>query len=194
MRRSFLRAAALPTIAVLLGAYYLLFERPGPKATQAPPPSLLIFPGLSPEHISRIELRTPDLTLDAVKREGKWLLESQRKAPANQAEIERLISILARAKYSRKAPLDQLGDDLEQFGLTNPSLTVSVRSDEPSRQERPPRMIRFGRISPSGALVYAVATHQEELLLIDADVVNHLKYFLFVPPLERRAVRGSVAP
>ncbi|HUT02816.1 MAG TPA: DUF4340 domain-containing protein [bacterium] len=187
MRRSFLKAAVLPSIAVLLGAYYLLFERPEPKATQAPPPSLLIFPGLSPEHISRIELRTPDVTLDAVKREGKWVLRSPQKAPASQAEIERLISILTSAEYTRKARFDQIGGDLAQFGLTSPSLIISVRSDEPSRQERPARMIRFGHLSPSGAVVYAIAAQGQELLLIDADVVNRLKYFLFVPPLGRGA-------
>ncbi len=188
MRRSFLKAAVLPSIAVLLGAYYVLFERPGPKAVQTPPPSLLIFPGLSPEHISEIEMRTPDITLDAVKREGKWVLKSPRKAPANQAEMERLILILTSAKYTRKARFDQIGGGLAQFGLANPSLTISVRSDEPSAQKRPARMIRFGHLSPSGAVVYAIASHARELLLIDADVVNRLKYFLFVPPYERRPI------
>jgi len=185
MRRSFLRTAMLPTIAVLLGAYYFLFEQPGPKATQAPPPSLLIFPGLSPEHISRIELRGTNATLEAVKRGGKWVLESPHKAPANQAEIARLISILSSAKYTRKAPLDQIGGGLEQFGLTNPSLVISVWSDEQSTEKSPAWVIRFGHFSPSGAAVYALVPHQEELLLIEADVVNRLKYFLFVPPLNR---------
>ena len=80
---------------------------------------------------------------------------------------------------TRKFPKD------EQFGLTNPSLVISVWSDEQSTDKSPAWVIRFGHFSPSGAAVYALVPHQEELLLIDADVLNRLKYFLFVPPLNR---------
>jgi len=186
MRTSITRAILLPSIAVLLGAYYVLFEHVASQEPQPPSPPHL-FRGLVSERITKLEMRTADKELTAVKEEGLWMLKKPQSALADQAEIARLISILQQAEYTRKLEIAQAGRQPGQYGLTNPNLTVSVWSREPKTQRRMDQTMLFGATSPSGTRAYASAHGSDELLLIDAEIVNQIKYFLFVPPLQRKS-------
>lgn len=175
-----------PSIAILLGAYYMLFEFGGAAAPQRPPPAPHLFASLSSEHITKLRIRAADKELIAVKQEGRWVLVEPQRAAADQDEVARLVAILEQAECLRQLPLEAIGRGLEQFGLDTPSLTVSIWSENPRTEKSTVRTMRFGGTSPSGARVYANAPGTENLLLIDAEFVNQVKYFLFVPPLERK--------
>ena len=194
MRADITRAIVLPSIAVLLGAYYVLFEYSASEEPQPPPPPPHLFHDLASEHITKLEIRTGDKELMAVKQEGRWMLTEPQRAPANQDEVARLISILQEAEYMRKLRLEQVGRGLEQFGLARPSLTISVWSKNPRTHKSTVQRMRFGATSPSGATVYASATGSDDLLLVDAEIISQIKYFLFVPPLERKPRAGLATP
>jgi len=182
---STLRAFIFPSIAILLGAYYILFEFGGAAAPQQPPPSRHLFAALSSEHITRIRIRASDMELIVVKQEGRWMLTEPQRAAANQDEVARLITILERAEWSRQLRLEPPERGLGQFGLDTPSLTISIWSENLRTEKSADYTMCFGGTSPSGAKVYANEPGTKDLLLIDAEFVNQVKYFLFVPPLEK---------
>jgi len=195
MRASIRRTIVLPSIAVLLSAYYVLFEYSASEEPRPQPPPPHLFSGLaSAEHVTKLEIRTADKKLVAVKQEGRWMLAEPHRAPADQEEVARLISILQEAKYARKLQLEQVGRRLGQFGLTSPSLTVSIWSKNPRTHRSMVQKMRFGATSPSGARVYANAPGSDDLLLVDAEIINQVKYFLFVPPLQREPTAGLATP
>ncbi len=193
MRASVWRTIVLPSIAVLLGAYYVLFEHRASEAPQ-PPPRPHLFKGLSSEQITKLEIQTADKQLTAIKQEGRWMLTAPQRAPADQHEVERLISILQKAEYMRELRLEQVGRGLEQFGLVRPSLKVSVWSRNPRTQKSTVQTMHFGATSPSGARVYGNEPGSDDLLLVDAEIINQISYFLFVPPLERGLGVGPATP
>ncbi|MBN2209680.1 MAG: DUF4340 domain-containing protein [Candidatus Coatesbacteria bacterium] len=191
MRSRILEAVVLPSVAVLLGAYYVLFEYRASDVVQPPPRALHLFPDLAAEHISKLEVRTSDRELLVVKQEGRWVVMGPQKAPANQDEVARLIHILQKAEYTRRLHLEQVGGGSEQFGLSRPSLMVSISSEDPRTQRSTVQTVHFGAMTPSGSMVYANAPGSDDLLLVDMEISNQISYFLFVPPLEAKTAATS---
>ena len=186
MRASIREAIVLPSIAVLLGAYYVMFEYRASDKVQPPPRAPHLFLDLAPDQISKLEVRAADRSLLAVKHEGRWVLVEPQRAPANQDEVARLIHILQNAEYTRRLHVEQVGSGSEQFGLSRPSLTVSISSENPKTQESTVQTMHFGATTPSGSMVYANAPGSDDLFLVDMEISNQISYFLFVPPLETK--------
>jgi len=180
------RSLALPIIAGLLLGYYIGFERPE-KTTEAqvtPAPELL--PGLVPDSIVRVEMRTATRRLLLVKKADGWNVLAPKKVPASAREVRRLLSLLCQSRYERSLSPAPHGDALQEFGLKPPSLVLNVTSLAPKTQQQTLQTLFLGTASPSGRYIYAMPGTRTSLLLVDSQTIDEIKYFLFEPPYLRK--------
>ena len=177
----------LPAIAVLLIAYFVLFERDSDNALKSPRTSRHLFSGLDMSSAERIEVSAGEKRLVVSVENGQFRLLHPSAGDANQDEVARLLSILSSAEYQRILPLEQAGGGLAQFGLQKPRLIVEVRLKPTSEAQSRTITVHFGRRSPSRAHVYAILPGNKEVLIMDARIVDQITYFLHVPPVDRPA-------
>ncbi|MBN2208224.1 MAG: DUF4340 domain-containing protein [Candidatus Coatesbacteria bacterium] len=190
MRARFVQTLVLPIIAVLLAGYYLLFESHDATQPQPLPAARDLFQNISPESVLRIEINSAQRTLVVLKDSGIWWLEHPRRVKANVDEVARLISILTTAKYQRKLSLSGVNRGLDEFGLQHPSTTVAITHLRSAGKGQATQVVHFGQQSPSGLQTYAIRPGERDLLLTDSEIVNQIKYFLFVPPVARSHEQG----
>lgn len=99
--------------------------------------------GLKPENIESVEIVTADTTLALKRDNGGWMLEAPIQWPANNVNVERLLSI-ASAETDSRLPANEI--DLATLGLKFPKAILRLNDTE----------VLFGATNNIGARRYTM--------------------------------------
>jgi hypothetical protein len=162
----------LALATIILFAFIMLWERQPAGINRANTPAGRVFPGLTPRHITQIELMTrSNMFVHLVRTNDQWLMIQPVRFPAHSARIERFLEGLRDL-----TPLSQLTaqDQRRQkqgpaaFGLDPAQVTVILRQGE-GRME-----LHLGDRTPVGEAMYLQVVGMDELKIVPDDLVSRL--------------------
>ena len=112
------------------------------KASSDAPPKILTIPD---DQIRQIEIRKPgaDATIVRKNDQGKWEMTAPSPLPVDQDAMSSMVSTLSSLESGRL--VEEKTSDLAQFGLTSPSLEVTV-----ARKDGKTSKLLVGDESPAG--------------------------------------------
>jgi hypothetical protein len=144
--RNLLIAAII--LAALSGVVWWSKRHPQASTASNTPPSPKLA-DIAGGQIKEIDLKKKDgATLTIQHENGKWALTSPEPLPADQDAINTLAGALN--PMTADNVVEDKPSDVSKYGLTNPSLTVSVHETNGKSDQ-----IYFGDDVPAGSLVYA---------------------------------------
>lgn len=185
----------LAVLVVLAVLFILIFERNSDSSTLALPMDVPLIQ-YNPAGITRLSVTAGDLSIECVRREGRWFLTRPVETRADETRIRRIIEALANSRVrERLAPERLLQRRLTaaSFGLESPRARIVVgtemRTDE----------VFLGDESPLGDLVYfrlkggvdviGATCNHSDILPIDLESVRDHSVF---PVSLKRVVRLEV--
>ena len=163
--RNLLVAAAL--LAALSGAVWWAKRHPkSADSTNVPAsPKLADIPQAQ---IKQIDLKKKDGSSVVLQNQnGRWSITAPEPLPADQDAANGLASALS--PVSADNVVDDKPKDLSQYGLNNPSLTVTVAQKNGKTQQ-----LFFGDDVPAGALVYARVGSDPKVYAVSSGVKSSL--------------------
>lgn len=173
-------------LAAGLGMYVYFTEAP-PAETDSNKP---LFPQVAESAVKAISVERKDGTLRLVREEDGWAIAQPISGPAEKAEVESFL----RAFLALRSEKEIQSEDVSEFGLDAPPLTIRTEGDGPEAaqvltigKETPWRGGRYARTDRSG--IVAVSAHLAERA--DAPVVNFRRRELVPIPFD--AVTGFSA-
>lgn len=140
----------------------------GPTPQPGQSPRLAQLVGLSPDDVTRLELKTGDRTLVLAKAGEEWRLEKPLSAKADKALVEQMVKDLLEPNVD-SIVADRV-EDPAQYGLDKPALTVTL-TDRRGRK----RTIQTGEKDVRGFAVYAREASRPTLLLLSSFTIDTLK-------------------
>lgn len=164
-QRNLLIAAVL--LAALSGAVWWAKRHPQSTETSTVPasPKLADIPVAQ---IKQIDLKKKDgSTVVLQNQNGKWAITAPEALPADQDAASSVASALS--PVSADNVVEDKPKDLAQYGLNNPSLTVTV--DE---KDGKTKQLFFGDDVPAGSLVYARAGSDPKVYAVSSGVKTSL--------------------
>ncbi len=155
---------------VILGAlasYVYFIEIKHKQAQQAQEEKAAKIVQLEKDQMARVELKTPDRTIDLQKPGDSWVLSSPLKTAADQFAVGSLIHSALDAK-PEKVVLDK-DVKWDEYGLDKPEFTVTLTTKDNKKTE-----ILFGAANPAKSSYYARVDDQPKLLLVADTLKNSL--------------------
>ncbi len=159
--RNLVIAAAV--LAVLAGLVYYSKQHPPSTSTTATPasPKLVDIPE---KNVQSIDIKKKDGSSVTLQREaGKWAITAPEKWKADQDSATSLFSSLS--PVSADSVVEDNASDLQKYGLTTPSLTVTVHTNNGKSDE-----LVFGDDVPAGSLVYARVNQSPKVYAVATSV------------------------
>lgn len=101
-----------------------------------------LFPALNPLDADRIVMQRPTGTLELSRTSGKWMIVEPRNYPADNEATLKLVRLLDNVRLTQF--IDQPKPDLGKYGLTNPSLSITLYS----QQDKAGQTLYFGYVEP----------------------------------------------
>ncbi len=153
-----------PTIAMAillggLGAYLYFWELPQEEAQQQEERQGLKLVTIPEEDISGLTIRSPfppDITLEK-QADQRWRITAPLEADAQKQEVQGLLRALILGRVTRT--LEETPSDLQPFGLEQPTLVVTVKSETNSET------ITIGDSGPISSTLYAMRKDSKNILL-----------------------------
>ncbi|MGI8960173.1 MAG: DUF4340 domain-containing protein [Bryobacteraceae bacterium] len=145
--RNLLVAAAL--LAALSGVVWWAKRHPESAGSTASTPPAPKLANISDSVVQQIELKKKDgsiVTLD--RKNGKWAITAPEALTADQDAVSTIVSSLS--PVTADSIVEDKPSDLSKYGLTTPSLTVTVKEKAGKTDQ-----FAFGDDVPAGSLVYA---------------------------------------
>jgi uncharacterized protein (UPF0333 family) len=138
---------AVVLLAALSGGVWYAKKHPdsGTTVSTTTTPKVADIPSDQVERIALKKKDAPEIVLQ--KQGGKWQIEQPEKLAADQTSVSSLTSALS--PLNADSVVDENGGDASKFGLSSPSMTVTV-----TRKGGASDTITFGDDSPAGSLVY----------------------------------------
>jgi hypothetical protein len=127
------------------------------------------------DEVNRIEIQNTSGNLLMTKGEdGKWMLESPVRYPANQGTIESLLSSLEFSERLNTFSPDELqdyGKAVESFGLKNPPLSIKIRTNDGLQS------LALGNTAVGDNSYYAAqnSNGKETLILVEKQIAELLE-------------------
>lgn len=140
----------LAILVVLATLFILVFERKPESSSLALPLDLPLLQ-INPSAVTRLFISSGELSIECVRREGRWFLTRPVEARADEARIRRIIEALANSRVRETLPPERLLQrrlTSASFGLASPRVRFLVGSELRSDE------ILMGDMSPFGDLVY----------------------------------------
>lgn len=163
------KASTLFLLAAVIGTalYILLFEENNWRRLSSRDivSTSVLWPD---EQVTYLSFQQDQLRIDCERRDGKWYITHPYTAPANEGEVERLLSKLRRVRTTERITrADRLRRNLglSDFGLVRPRHTLVV-GDGATR-----RTIHFGRRSPMGGSLYLKEDSTEEVHVVGTNAL-----------------------
>lgn len=153
-------------LVLLLAAHIFLSWRGGVVASFVPRTMLL---ELDVAAASQLTLHRAAGAEVSLSKDAAWRLVKPYAAPADSERVMRVLDALASTEIIeriRDGELVKLGHSREDLGLTHPSLSVSVASDDQSAE------IAFGSRTPSGDGVYAAVRGEDAVYVVPARLLD----------------------
>ena len=160
--RSLLVAAAV-LAALSIGVWYAQ-RHPASSATAPSTPAspkLIDIPDAQVRQITLVKKDAPAITLD--KQSGKWAITAPDRLAADQDAVGSIAS--AMSPVTADSVVEDHPGDLSKYGLTSPSLTVTV-GEANGKTEK----IVFGDDLPAGSLVYAQHSSDPKVYAVSSSV------------------------
>jgi len=137
-------------LVVVTGFFVLVSVRKSDSPSRALPldAPLLHF---NPEAITRLAITVGEVSIECVRRDGRWFLNRPMEARADEARIRRIIEVLANSRIRESLSPERLVQrrlTAASFGLEVPRVRLSVGNEMLVDE------ILFGDESPLGDLVY----------------------------------------
>lgn len=123
--------AWLVTLALALGAFILLVERPGRRARAAAAQPQPVLDGLDPAAVTAVSVRWSNVLIEAVRADGGWRLVQPVEHPAHHVRIGSLLDRLAALRgrsLLTPAELRARPDAAADFGLAPAQAAVVLRA------------------------------------------------------------------
>lgn len=150
-----------------LASYVYFIEIKHKQAQQAQEEKAAKIVHLEKDNLARVELKTPDRTIDLQKPGDAWVLTSPMKTAADQFAVGSLIHSALDAK-PEKVVLDK-DVKWDEYGLDKPDFTVTLTTKDNKKTE-----ILFGAANPAKSSYYARVDDQPKLLLVADTLKNSL--------------------
>jgi len=156
---SFRNTAILAVLVALLGAYLYWVERPALEEASRTV-SLLEF---EPRAVTRLELRTPDETIEAERTDDVWRITAPIAAAGDSRAIDTLVRTAAEAEVKRTVA--ESVDDPAPFGLEEPVAVLQLFIGE-----RALPTLSIGNGTPIGFNAYVRRDEEPSVLLTGGTV------------------------
>jgi len=154
---------------VALFLFIVLFERRESPESAAERASTSVVPGLRRDQITSVEINASGQPEIRMRKNGQfWMLESPVRYPAT---VEPWLFLLERATWFIRLSPEELkdqGDNLADFGLAPPRVTVVLNSGDQKTE------VRFGDKIAVGNRFYAQVGDQEDVVITDALLFDSL--------------------
>ncbi|HEV8243199.1 MAG TPA: DUF4340 domain-containing protein [Nitrospirales bacterium] len=145
-------------IAVGLGLYLWLVEMPTEQKRVETATAAKKLVNFQEEDVQALTIISSQGEVELTReKDGRWIINKPKTMEAETLAVEELLRTLLLAKVSRV--VDEAGTDLQSYGLTNPSLTVSFRLASGTQT------VRFGDSGPLSSTVYAMRGGSPKVLL-----------------------------
>lgn len=161
-RSPFLKTYLALGVLAGLGAYIYFVESKREDRADKPKEKVLSFDKAKVEELAMAAAGEPEVRLQAAKKGGGWRLSTPFAAPADQGEVDSVLSSLENLELD-EVVADSPGD-LAQFGLASPRSTVSVRVQGASE----PLKLLVGDKTPDGGSLYAKLPTQPRVFTLPA--------------------------
>jgi len=159
--RNLLVAAVL--LAALSGAVWWAKRHPQSSGTANTPPAPKVA-DISDAAVQQIELKKKDGSIIVLDRKsGKWIITAPETLSADQDAVATIVSSLN--PVTADSIVEDKPSDLGKYGLTNPSLTVTVK-EKTGKTDR----FVFGDDVPAGSLVYARSNSRPAVYSVSSSV------------------------
>lgn len=163
---------ALLILAAGLGLYLWLVEMPTEQkraASEAAAKHLLDFKDSDVQAFTLLSSQSEQDVIELIRdQDGRWGIRKPKTMDADEAAVDDFLRTLLLAQVARV--VDESGTDLEPYGLTAPSLTISFRLASGEQT------IRFGDAGPLSATLYAMREGTPKVFLTSLssrDVLMH---------------------
>lgn len=155
-------AIAVILLAILCGVVWWANSHPAASASKSSASPQLA--NIAEGQITQIDLAKKNGDTVTIGREkGKWMLTAPHAWPADQDAVSNLASSLS--PVTADSVVDAAPKDLAKYGLTAPSLTVTVREKNGQTAK-----ILFGDDIPAGSLVYARVPDKSDVYAVASSV------------------------
>jgi hypothetical protein len=159
--RNLVIAAAV--LAVLAGFVYYSKQHPPSSSSTATPASPKVV-DIPEKNVQSIDIKKKDGSSVVLQREaGKWAITAPEKWKADQDSVTSLFSSLN--PVSADSIVEDNATDLKKYGLTTPSLTVTVHTNNGKSDD-----LIFGDDVPAGSLVYARVDQSPKVYAVASSV------------------------
>jgi hypothetical protein len=152
VKRSYQLLLLCVILVGLLGAYFFLKQKPFAKTPAAPVASAspeIVLARMDQAKINKLVFKSTKGNLTLVKQNGVWQSEPAQPYELNQAQIETTASVFTTLNAAEV--IDPHPHDLQQYGLTQPTVTVTVYN----AGKTDPFRLSLGDLTPSGGNYYA---------------------------------------
>jgi len=164
-QRNLLIAAAI--LAALSGGVWWAKRHPQSAESSNVPPSPKLV-DIPQAQIKEIDLKKKDGTTVVLQNQnGRWSITAPESLPADQDAANGLASTLN--PVSADNVVEDKPKDLSQYGLANPSLTVTVDEKNGKSQQ-----LFLGDDVPAGSLVYARANSDPKVYAVSSSIKSSL--------------------
>jgi len=149
---------ALFIIAVGLGLYLWLVEMPTEQKRVETATAAKKLVDFQEGDVQALTIISSQGEVEITReKDGRWIINKPKAMEAETTAVEELLRTLLLATVSRV--VDESGTDLQSYGLTNPSLTVSFRLASGTQT------VRFGNSGPLSTTLYAMREGSPKVLL-----------------------------
>jgi hypothetical protein len=154
-------------LAALSGAVWWAKRHPQSETSTSTPvsPTVINIPDASIESIAIQKKDASPITLE--RKNGKWALTAPTAFPADQDAASGLVTSLS--PITADSVVEDRAADLSKYGLSAPSLTVTVHEKKGKSDE-----IVFGDDVPAGSLVYAQHKGDPKIYTLSSSIKTSL--------------------
>lgn len=153
------RTGLLAVVALAMGAYIALVERPRMEKEAAPDPVL----SFDPQEIASVELRYPGQDRIRIeRRDDAWHLVEPLDFPADPTTVTRLLQQVADAKSERRIDITD-AEPLATYGLAGDGEQARVSLTK--KDGRPLPDLVIGRTTPVGYNAFARVEGKDEIIV-----------------------------
>ena len=153
------RTCLFAALAVALGAYIFLVERPR-MAAEAEPDRLVTF---EPDRVDELALDYPSgVSISLSKTGGSWQMTAPLKTAADGPVVERLLASIKDLELERRIPLED-AEGLEVYGLKGQGSQARISIELDDGSALPPIVV--GNTTPVGFSAFARLEGEDEVVV-----------------------------
>lgn len=157
-----LQPKLLALAAIALLAYIIAFERPEPRAVPSRSAGELLLSGLAPTAVTGLAYTAGDRTMQAERGPNGWRLTAPVAYPANELQLQNLLTACAALRSKVTIPLAESGP-LTDFGLDPPRAWLKIIQPDRTME------LAIGARTPMNNQLYVRPAGADAIAVVEAD-------------------------